>query len=163
MSDFYTEQLIKKQKGKRETLMLMGLIALLMLGIMALLISAVGIVVMIIAVVAGVIVFRQMNLEYEYLFVNGDFDVDKIMNKSRRKHLFSMNVNDLEILAPEGAAELKNYKTAATLDFTSGRKDVRRYGMVIAERGQKTMIIFEPNDVIVEGFFMLAPRKVIRK
>lgn len=143
--------------------MMLGVIALLILGIMALLVSALGIIVMLAAVIIGVIVLRQMNLEYEYLFVNGDFDVDKIMNKARRKRAFSMNVSDLEILAPEHAAELKSYKNLKALDYSSGNKDARRYGMVVAERGQKTMIIFEPNDTIVEGFFMLAPRKVIRK
>ena len=163
MSDFYTEQLIKKQKGTRETLMLIGMIVLLMLGIMAVLVSAFGIIVMIAAIVADMIIFRQMNLEYEYLFVNGDFDVDKIMNKSRRKRLFSMNVNDLEILAPEGASELKTFKNVKVEDYSSGRRDAKRYGMVVANRGEKIMIIFEPNNTIVEGFFMLAPRKVIRK
>ena len=69
MSDFYTEQLIKKQKGTRETLMLIGMIVLLMLGIMAVLVSAFGIVVVIAVIVADMIMFRQMNLEYEYLFV----------------------------------------------------------------------------------------------
>ena len=163
MSDFYTEQLIKKQKGKREMMLLLGVVAILALGITSLLISAVGIVIMVIAVVAGIIVFRQINLEYEYLFVNGDFDVDKIINKSRRKRLFSMNVSNLELLAPENAAELRNYRNAKVVDYSSGKKDARRYGMVISDRGQMTKIVFEPNDTIVEGFFMLAPRKVIRK
>ena len=45
-----------------------------------------------------VFLFRRLDLEYEYLYVNGDLDIDKIMGKQKRKRVFSMNVNDLELL-----------------------------------------------------------------
>ena len=37
--------------------------------------------------------FRSMDIEYEYLYINGNLDVDKIMSKSRRKKVFEMNVS----------------------------------------------------------------------
>ena len=37
-----------------------------------------------------------MNIEYEYLCVNGSFDIDKIINKSARKNVISFNLKDVE-------------------------------------------------------------------
>lgn len=39
-------------------------------------------------IVIDVLMFRNLNVEYEYVFVNGDLDIDKIMNKARRKGCF---------------------------------------------------------------------------
>ena len=37
------------------------------------------------------------------------------------------------------------------------------YALVVNEKGVLKKILFEPNDTIVEGFFLMAPRKVVRK
>ena len=117
----------------------------------------------ILAIVLDVIMFRRLNVEYEYLYVNGDLDIDKIMHKAKRKRVFSMNVNDLEMLAPIDAIELRQYQRAKVLDYSSGTGRGRLYALVVTDHGQQKKIIFEPNDTIVEGFFLLAPRKVVRQ
>lgn len=102
-------------------------------------------------------------MEYEYLFVNGDLDIDKIMNKAKRKRMFSANVNDLEILAPADSIEVRQYQKAKTYNYSSGSGQAALYALVVSERGEQKKIIFGPNDTIVEGFYMMAPRKVVRK
>ena len=101
-------------------------------------------------------------MEYEYLFLNGDLDIDKIMNKSKRKKVFNANVSDMELLAPVDAAELSQYRNARTLDFSSHTGQAKMYALVLSGQGETRKVIFEPNETIVEGFYMLAPRKVIR-
>ena len=106
---------------------------------------------------------RDRNVEYEYLFVNGDLDVDKIMSRAKRKRMFSMNVSEMELLAPSDAPELRQYQNAKTLDFSSGTGQAKLYTLVVADHGELKKVVFEPNETIIEGFFVLAPRKVIRK
>ena len=93
MSDFYTEQLVKKQSGAKEMAIRAGLIVLTVIAVFIVLMFPLGIILPILAVVLDVFMFRRLNVEYEYLFVNGDLDVDKIMSRAKRKRMFSMNVS----------------------------------------------------------------------
>ncbi len=74
-----------------------------------------------------------------------------------------MSVNDLELLAPVDAVELRQYQRAKTYDYTSCSGQGKVYALVVAERGQTKKILFEPNETIIEGFYFLAPRKVVRQ
>lgn len=107
--------------------------------------------------------FQRMDVEYEYLFVNGDLDIDKIMHKARRKRVCSVNINDVEILAPADSGDARQYQRAKTQDYTSASGSKNVYALVVNEKGVLKKILFEPNDTIVEGFFLMAPRKVVRK
>ena len=157
MDDFYTEQLIKKQADSKDTLKKVGLIALTVVSVLLVFVIPVGI------ILPVVLMFRNLNVEYEYVFVNGDLDIDKIMNKARRKRMFSVDADQMELLAPVGAVELMQYKKIKTYDYTSGKKDAKIYALIASNKGEVCKVLFEPNETIVEGFFVKAPRKVIRK
>ena len=82
MDDFYTEQLIKKQADSKDTLKKVGLIALTVVSVLLVFVIPVGIILPVVMIVIDVLMFRNLNVEYEYVFVNGDLDIDKIMNLS---------------------------------------------------------------------------------
>ena len=95
MDDFYTEQLIKKQADSKDTLKKVGLIALTVVSVLLVFVIPVGIILPVVMIVIDVLMFRNLNVEYEYVFVNGDLDIDKIMNKSRRKRMFSVDADQM--------------------------------------------------------------------
>ena len=163
MDDVYTEQLIKKQTSMKDVLIKALLVALTIVSVLSIFMFTFGIIALIVMIVVDVIMFPRLKVEYEYLFVNGDLDIDKIMNKSKRKKVFSVSSDQLEMLAPVGSVELMQYKKAKTYDCSSGSGDGNLYALVAVIGGEVCQVIFEPNDTIVEGFFMKAPRKVIRK
>ena len=99
MDDFYTEQLIKKQADSKDTLKKVGLIALTVVSVLLVFVIPVGIILPVVMIVIDVLMFRNLNVEYEYVFVNGDLDIDKIMNKARRKRMFSVDADQMELLA----------------------------------------------------------------
>ena len=159
MSDFYTEQLIKKQTTGKDRMIKILLILLTVVSVLIIFIFPFGI----ILPVALIALFQRMDVEYEYLFVNGDLDIDKIMHKARRKRVCSVNINDVEILAPADSGDARQYQRAKTQDYTSASGSKNVYALVVNEKGVLKKILFEPNDSIVEGFFLMAPRKVVRK
>lgn len=163
MDDFYTEQLIKKQANSKDTLKKVGLIAVTVVSVLLAFVIPIGIILPIVMIIIDVLVIRSLNVEYEYVFVNGDLDIDKIMNKSRRKRMFSIDAEQMELLAPVGAVELMQYKKAKTYDYTSGTGKAPVYALIASDKGEVKQILFEPNETIIEGFFIKAPRKVIRK
>ena len=120
MSDYYTEQLIKKQTTMKDVFLKALLVSLSIVSVLIVFLFPLGIIIPIGVIAATVILIRRLDVEYEYLYVNGDLDIDKIMHKAKRKRVFSMNVNDLEVLAPIDAIELRQYQRAKVLDYSSG-------------------------------------------
>ena len=164
MGDFYTEQLVKKKTDGKDIAMKILLIVLTVISFFIAFLMPLLILVPILFVVADVFLFRRMDVEYEYIYINGDLDIDKVMHKERRKHMLSVNVKDMELLAPEGAFQLQSYKTAKIYDYSSGITSTpNRYVLVFTRAGETAKILIEPNSDLVEGFFLMAPRKVIRK
>ena len=151
MGDFYTEQLVKRQKASSTTLIKAILIILTVLSVVLIFMIPFGIIGPVIMIALDVFLFRSMDVEYEYLFVNGSLDIDKIMAKQKRKRVFEMNVRDMEVLAPTGSIELQQYQRTKTYDFSSGVEGARTYEMVTISQGQTVKIIFEPNKAVCEG------------
>ena len=162
-SDFYTEQLIKKQTTGKDRMIKILLILLTVVSVLIIFIFPFGIILPVALIALDVFMFQRMDVEYEYLFVNGDLDIDKIMHKARRKRVCSVNINDVEILAPADSGDARQYQRAKTQDYTSASGSKNVYALVVNEKGVLKKILFEPNDTIVEGFFLMAPRKVVRK
>ncbi|XCP83429.1 DUF6106 family protein [Roseburia hominis] len=162
MGDYYTEQLVKRKTPASAYVIMGGLALMTTIAVLAMLLFPFGILIVVIAGVIDYFVFRGLNVEYEYLYVNGNLDIDKIMSKSKRKRIFEMAINDMELIAPKGAAQLHGFQNIKATDFSSGMSDARLYEMIVVKSGAKQRIVFEPDDVILEGMRMLAPRKVIK-
>lgn len=163
MSDFYTEQLIKKQTGMKDMVIKAVLAAAAIVSVLTVFIMPMGLLIPIIVIAVVWFLITRLNVEYEYLYVNGDLDIDKIMNKSKRKRVFSANVDAMEVLAPVNSPRIDQFRNAKVLDLSSGSPDARLYAFIVSDNGQMTKLIFEPNDTIIEGIYMLAPRKVERQ
>ncbi len=162
MNDFYTEQLIKRQTGAKDKAVKVVMILVAAACVVLAPVIPLGWVVAALVIAAVVFLIGRMDIEYEYMYINGDLDIDVIYRKAKRKRICSVNISEMELLAPVGSFELKQYQKAKTFDYSSGAKNKKTYGLIVSRQGQKAQIIFEPNETIVEGLFLLAPRKVIR-
>ena len=162
MNDFYTEQLLKRKTSASSYVLVGVCAALAIISFVAILLLPFGILIPLILGFLTYLLYQRTNLEYEYLYVNGDLDIDRIMARTRRKKVFSCNVRDMEIVAPVGSPELRPFANVKAKDFSSNMANHKVYEMILIVNGEKTRILFEPNDTILEGMRMLAPRKVIR-
>ena len=86
--------------------------------------------------------FRSWRYEYEYVYVNGEFDVSKIIRKCKRKDVYHVDRPDIGNftqgrVAPQG----KSVK-----DFTSGRPGASVY--TIQAKGE--LVYIEPSEEFVE-------------
>lgn len=163
MGEFYTELLVKRKPGVKEKMTKVFLIVLVLLSIPTVLIYRFGFLLLVAAIAVAVFAFIRLDIEYEYLYYNGELDIDIIYRKMNRKNVFSMNVNEMEMLAPANSIEVKHYERLKTFDYSSGIKNKEKYVMIVVKNGQKFRMIFEPNEKIVEDLFYKAPRKVVRK
>lgn len=162
MGDFYTEKMISQKPGWKEKLPLIGLIVLDIFAIVYATFSIAGLLLALIGLSLTVMAFRRLKVEYEYIFINGHLDIDKIINKSKRKNVFSMHVSDLQILAPKGSSALQGLSCTKTLDVTSRREGEPVFEMLVSEKKDTHRILLEPGEELLEGIFLMAPRKVVK-
>lgn len=89
----------------------------------------------------GFFLFRSWRYEYEYVYVNGDFTISKIIRKEKRKDVFHTDRVDVE-------AFVKGKRTygKAAGDFTSGRPNREVYSMKV----KGSWIYLEPCPEFVE-------------
>lgn len=115
-----------------------------------------------VAIVTGVgAYFAYMNadIEYEYLYLDKEVSVDKIMAKSKRKKVAVYDMERMEIIAPINSYHLDAYRNRAmkrTSDYSSGNPE-GRYIMIYEGN---TKVIWEPNADMLRAIRTIAPRKV---
>ena len=99
MNDSYKELLVSKEQGVKDKLIrVVSIIPTVLAGLLALLTG--NILIFIIAVAFGVLdyfVFQWTSIEYEYLYLDKEITIDKIMAKTRRKRVLTIDVNKIEI------------------------------------------------------------------
>lgn len=89
----------------------------------------------------GFFLFRSWRYEYEYVYVNGDFTISKIIRKEKRKDVFHTDRVDVEAFVKGKRADGK-----AAGDFTSGRPNREVYSMKV----KGSWIYLEPCPEFVE-------------
>lgn len=164
MGDTYREILVKKQAAPTQKLLRILIIALDVLLILA------GVLVMPLLILAGgvmcivsyMFLLPMLDIEYEYLYVNGALDIDAIYAKQKRKKVCSCEIDELEILAPSNSHVLDSYLAggkAKVTDYTSGT-DAASYTLVFLKEKEKEIIKVELDEEIVADLRRRAPRKV---
>ncbi len=111
---------------------------------------------------AGGVWFTNLraSVEFEYQYIDREFSVDKIFNKSSRKHVATYEIDKMEILAPFHSHRLDPYKDRQlkTLDYAAAEDQPDpRYVMIM--EGKERLII-EPSEGMVRAIKSVAPRKV---
>ena len=101
------------------------------------------------------------DIEYEYLYLDKEIVVDKVLKKSKRKRVATYELEKIEIFAPIKSYHLDNYKNrqAKVVDISSGVENMPDKRYVFFYNGEQKVII-EPNEELVKIMKNVAPRKV---
>lgn len=103
------------------------------------------------------------NVEFEYVVTNGDLDIDKIISRRKRKRIFSASCKEFDIVARvstgDFASAMQNAKTKIDASSTPNSPDA--YYVTLNYKGERTIVIFEPDDRMLNNFKTFIPRKVL--
>lgn len=112
--DTYGEHLIQMRKDAKVTATLI-LVWVMLLGVAVVSLFLpipvlFNLIITVAAVWGGVYLTKMLNIEYEYIVTNGEFDVDIITSKSNRKRLITFNCKDIDRIEPyvKGCAMYEN-------------------------------------------------------
>lgn len=103
----------------------------------------------------------QSNLEFEYIFTSGELDFDKIINKSKRKRVLSVNVKDFEKFEPYKVGEHVHVKDTTVYMLASTPDCENNWYAVFTKKGAgRTMVVFEPSERMLDAMQSYIPRAV---
>ena len=105
-----------------------------------------------------------LDIEYEYLYIDKEISIDKIMSKEKRKHVYTVDLNKMDVIAPFNSHELDSHKArgAKVYDYTSREEDAKVYSIVYAAGDEGTVLVnIEPNEEMLRAIRNVFPRKVI--
>lgn len=160
MNEAYFEIMVKKQ-----SMPYMKFLTLIsqVLGCCFLLLGVFGV---LLAFLPGILCFiawyflrLYKTVEFEYLYVDKELQIDRILGKTKRKRMETLELSQLEIMAPKNSHELDRYRNSKIekKDYTSCGKDEKTYYALVI---QGKMIYLEPTMELVKAIQMIAPRKV---
>lgn len=108
----------------RKVLILLGCIILCAIAIFFtiadFIFAAAAALVVIGSVILCIFQFRPKSTEYEYSFLTGDMSIDRIVNKEKRKPIFTMNVKNIEQMGLYSKESFERENGSVLIDASSG-------------------------------------------
>lgn len=161
MSDTYVECLVKAKPSVLGRFLKILLIMLTVVFVIIMLVFPYALIGAVLTGFGAYLMGFLTDVEYEYLYLDKELVVDKVMAKSRRKRVATYSLGRIEVLAPVKSYHLDNYRNRSVKekDYSIGEElqPDRRYAMYY-EGGEK--IILSPSDEMIKVMKSVAPRKV---
>lgn len=164
MNENYAEWLVKR-KVPVYAYLLDGVLVLVTI-LIALLTMVNNLFLIVPTVMSGILTYmvhRNLRVEYEYLFVDRTFSVDRIFGQTKRKEAFECKLESIQMIAPEGSPALNDYKRSNQdlFDYSSHMPDATVYAMMIQSGDKSAKLLFEPDEKMLHCIRQMAPRKVV--
>ena len=158
----YCECYIKRQKSPMTLVLKVLLIAAVIALMLATILSAW---LAILGVAGAAFLFwywPRFDVNYEYVYCDGQIDFDQILGGEKRKTALRIEIEDADVVAPKDSERLAGYQHLPVRNYTSRAADARVYGIAtkLGEDGNKVLILFEPNDKMLEMMQGKCPRTV---
>ncbi len=164
--DNITELLVKKEKGKGDSLKKFGLVMgiLLLCLVAAVFLSGTPFMVLVWASVIylGIKINERLSVEYDYCLIEGSLDVDRVFSEKTRKAYLSIEQSTVELVAPFGCDELAEFSKLKTY-YATNKNDENKYVVVGINKGTKCKVVIKGDEKIISQYRKCIPRKVIVK
>lgn len=167
MEEIYSETYLKAKLPAKRAALRFALIFLaaflLLVGIFSIFLMGTVLIFGILLIVAGIIFFLlpTNNIAYEYIFVDGQIDFDRILGGAKRKTMKRTDLSEVELVAPENSHQLDGFRHLPMIDYSSGYANDRHY--VAVSNGEKgtELIRFTPDEKMLKMMKYKAPSKIV--
>lgn len=166
MESSYAETSVKQKTTARvkllKTVLVIGAVLLVAIGLLS------GIRFLVLPAVAGVILlvwyWPRFNIEWEYVFCDGQLDFDRIQGGEKRKTILRVELEDADVIAPMDSQRMDGYRHLPVRDFSSLQPDAKPYGIAMKAEGweEKVVLVFEPNERMMDLICSRFPGKTER-
>lgn len=149
--DTFFEQIIKVKRTPVQILSVVGvIIGVLVVSALALFFIAppLSFVLVFGACYGGYKLITLTSIEYEYIFTNGDLDIDKIIAKSSRKRVVSINCSKIERFGKYNPAARPSTSVKKVYTLCDADDPNAMYFIAPHKQEGLVMVIFAPDEKI---------------
>lgn len=157
MGDTFIEQMVKRKNdamivGKKIAVVLIAVILFSL--VFMLILSPLATVGLLLG--AGIIYgawwfISSMNVEFEYIYTNGEMDVDKVMAKRKRKRLTTVRISSFDVFEPFDSDQYDSRKYDKVIDAAAFPDDPGAWYAVYQNReGKQCCLVFSPNEALLK-------------
>lgn len=167
--DIFKEYIVEKKKEPIDTLISVGIvfaafavtyILMLFMLLNMQLLAGVGLLLIAGCWFLAVKLIRNRNVEYEYILTNHELDIDKIMARSARKRLLTVDFRRIERCASVKDPEFENQAGKKIKNYAGDISGERVYFVDIYEEAEPVRVVFQPSSAILEAIKQINPRQV---
>lgn len=164
----FTEQLVQRRPGMRARLIQSG-IAVLALVLIVLLALIPGLLYWVPVLLAAIILFaviliRRQNVEFEYIQNGDSLDVDKILAKSARTNITTVDLKAVEFFGEETRTAKQLHESCQTV-FDCAGDDGVVYSIVYLGEGDegRCALLFTPNEKMLTSLKRVISPRIWKK
>lgn len=159
MNNYYIEHCTAQVKSSKETALKALFISLMAFCIIISFFIGLLPIGILLAMLFGFFL-RGRDYQYEYILVQDELNVDKIIRKEKRKHITTIPLANAEQMLPASEAmRLTHIQFQKTRDFTSGDPHANVQILVINNGGVKEKVVWEPNSELIDAVTFLMRRR----
>ncbi len=149
-----------KRKALRAALIVLA-VFILAFGFVMMMNMKTFLVLAVMAIIAGIIIFLlpTNQIAYEYIFVDGQIDFDRILKGEKRKTMKRIDMEKVEVVAPEKSHALDAYRKNPMFDYSSGMEGKHYIAIFVGEKGME-QIKFTPDEKMLTAIGTKSPSKL---
>jgi len=170
LQDVFVERIVKKKTGVGTVFLKIGIILLSIVLAAVLILAGMLFIPQFISfalllgcglIYLAYILATSFNVEFETCFTNGSFDVDKIINRRKRKRLISLRCKDVESIGRYKSVDHANkqYKTRIIACSSEDAEDVWYLTLRHNTLGH-TLVVFNADERLLNGLKDFIPRQL---
>jgi hypothetical protein len=101
--------------------------------------------------VAAIVFFgttcHSKNVEYDYLFVENDLEIDAVYDKSKRKHIVTVHMEHAKCIAPLGSQAVLGYEGKGAVKVRHFEAaDTKTPYVIVVEKNGVVELLIEPDE-----------------
>lgn len=171
MGDVFLEQIVKRKDTFKEAaikiMIMFAGVVIFLFSLMLLTNQFIGPFALLIGV--GGIYFAWyfatgLNLEFEYIYTNGEIDFDKISAKRKRKRIITVRISSFDEFGKFDLEKFKNQRYDITINASTSPSDPNTHYATFKNRdGKRCILMFTPNEKLLETITAQYRRKAYVK
>ncbi len=163
MNEAYKELLIQQTDKTPQVVAIILVTATFVQALCAVLVHPLFFVgVLVSGILAYVLGFRRITTEYEFTYMDKELRIDRIYNRSKRKHMEDLDLNKMEILAKNDSDKIKSYENrqCTNTNYSTNEDNTESLKNYTMYYDGKRRIMFSFDEEMIECIRRLAPMKV---
>lgn len=165
--DVYYEHITEIRKTKKDILFLITLWLLVVgfsvLAFIFLGISPLFVIFCVAAIYGGIFFTKKLNVEFEYIFTNGEIDVDMITAKSDRKRMTTFNAKEIVRVEKYNKENpLSRREKIEKANVYCNKDDNDLYSLLIKRRNEEFCVTLQLNETFREKLTPFMDKMVAR-